>query len=313
MNRRSRAALATHVARRVALWLCVWTVAGSLLPVPLGCASSLMLPAGLATRYPPPELAAPGQRTAVLVENAAGERLEGALYSWPGDRGTLLVSGGNAMSRSETEHYVTFLHRQGFRVLVFSFQGYDDNGGKPALASLPTDAAAFFRFARERDPEEPVGYLASSISTVAAQCLPALEPDLAVLILEGAVDAPRIGFAKVTERPAFWPLLPLTWPIAFGVSLDVPDGVDPRRCFGAPGVDSVPALYLHHPDDAVVPYSGARDLFDRYPGPSRFLDLTVKRHPTAHLLLSQDDGARRAVVEFARRHLLGEPAIAGSR
>lgn len=290
------------MARRVILY-CAYVALAVVLPWLLSCASQLMLLPGLASPVALPQLDAPGRLSEVSVSNAAANRLIGALYEWPGDYGSVLVSGGNAMSRSATESYTRFLHAQGFRVLAFSFQGYDDNDGAARLESLPTDARAFYRYLRSQYPDEPVVYLASSISTVAAQCLPALEPELAGLVLEGAVDAPRIAFSKITGRPLLWIFLPLSFPVALGIWGDVPSAVSPGSCFRSARGRDVPALYLHHPKDAVVPYSGARSLQERYPGPSAFVDLEGPNHSPWHLLLGSDRSARESVLAFIKQQL----------
>jgi hypothetical protein len=64
-----------------------------------------------------------------MVRNDRGALLHGLLFSSAADRGTALVSGGNTMSREQVLYYYRFLLGRGFRVLAFSFQGFDDNEG----------------------------------------------------------------------------------------------------------------------------------------------------------------------------------------
>jgi hypothetical protein len=114
----------------------------------LGCASQIFLypenSQRLAGRSP-----APGGET-IAIRNAAGNELGGVLLAAPGDHGTVMVSGGNGMGRYQTARYTAFLRGHGFRVLTFSFQGYDDNGGEASLGSLLGDARGFYEVLRRR-------------------------------------------------------------------------------------------------------------------------------------------------------------------
>src|SRR5260370_416413 len=96
-----------------------------------GCASFWLLYPGRAESGDPHiDPNASGDRyEQVSVVNAQGYRLVGWLFASPGDRGTVLIAGGNAQNLSST--YVTsrYLINHGFRVLIFTYQGFDQNGG----------------------------------------------------------------------------------------------------------------------------------------------------------------------------------------
>ena len=230
----------------------------------------------------------------IQLVNASGQAIGGLLYAEPDDQGTLMVSGGNGMGRLETAQYTRSLRGHGYRVLAFSFQGYDDNGGKARLDALLGDSLAVHAAIRSRFPGEPVAYLASSISTVPALCLPSRAPDLAGVILEGTMNVRTIGFAWIGWIWQLWPLAPLTLPTAALVGASVPRELRAVSCARHAG--NVPALFLHHPDDAMTPYRSARRLFDAYAGPKQFRELTAG-NPRFHLLLANDSEGQASVVQ----------------
>ncbi len=265
------------------------------------CASSVLLDPEHSRDRPWPELTADSRETLQRVElhNEAGNRLTMLVYEQPGDYGSVMVSGGDSMGRKTTSIYTQFLHNRGYRIIIFSFQGYDDNPGRAELKALPGDAASVYNEILSRYPGEPVVYLATSVSTAAALCLPAqAPPGPEGLILEAAMNVRTIAFATVSQPPLVWPLLPLTLPLAAGISVDVPNNLAPAACMAK--AEQVPALFLHHPNDDIVPYKSALRLFESYPGEKWFYDFTLENHGTSHLLLNLDRGGQRAVLDFVR-------------
>ena len=59
----------------------------------------------------------------ISVANANRVSLKGWLFARPGDRGTALILGGNAMNISATYAQSKYLIGHGFRVLIFTWQG----------------------------------------------------------------------------------------------------------------------------------------------------------------------------------------------
>lgn len=265
----------------------------------LGCASSVLLAPEYSRERPWAELSADSRETLTRLhlQNDAGRELTALVYERPGDRGVVMVSGGKRMGRKTTSIYTHFLHGQGYRIVVFSFQGFDDNAGPAELKSMTGDAAAIYHAVQTRYPREPIIYLATSVSTAAALCLPGrVPPGPSGLVLESAMNVRTIAFTTVSQPPLLWPLLPLTIPLAAGITIDVPDELAPHACMVK--ADQVPVLFLHHPKDDIVPYKSARRLFDAYPGPKSFHDYTLKNHGTSNLLLNLDRGGQQAVLEF---------------
>lgn len=272
---------------KACVFLSVLLLSGSV----LGCASTVLLqpPSGHSGSANPA-----ADTETIAITNDGGKEIGGLLTSVAGDYGTVMVSGGNAMGMGQTHRYASFLHLHGFRVLAFSFQGYDSNGGDADLGSLLGDARAFHEYLRRRFPGQPVVYLASSISTAPALCLPSHAPELGGVILEGTIDLKTIPFVKVRQIWQFWPLAPITLPYATFVSASIPGELDAARCARSAG--KVPALFLHHPKDRMTPYGSARSLYEAYAGPKHF-EVFGTRNRQYHLLLSRDSGAQAVVLK----------------
>jgi hypothetical protein len=91
-----------------------------------GCASYwLLYPSRAEATDPHLDPAASGNHYEVIsVINANRVSLKGWLFAKPGDRGTALILGGNAMNISATYAQSKYLIGHGFRVLIFTWQGF---------------------------------------------------------------------------------------------------------------------------------------------------------------------------------------------
>lgn len=261
-----------------------------------GCASTILLQPQFTRRAQ----GTPADADRVALENTRGAELSAFLSAADGDYGTVMVSGGNAMGKGQTYRYTSFLRGQGFRVMTFSFEGYDSNTGEADLGSMAGDARAIYDELNTRFPGEPVAYLASSISTAAALCLPARTPELSGVILEGAINLQTLPFQKMVQWWPLLPLFPLTLPYAGLVSATVPSELAAGRC--ARDAGHTPALFVHHPRDIMTSYASARRLYDKYAGPKEFVVLR-SRNRQYHLLLARDRAAQSAVLTNLRNWL----------
>jgi pimeloyl-ACP methyl ester carboxylesterase len=269
-----------------------------------GCSASsvMLLPQAAAKEkgiYPPIKPTVTKEET-VTVTNSGGYQLHGWLSYNEGARGVVLVSPGNAESREAARWYTSFLRGQGFRVLVFSFQGFDENGGSGDLHSLVGDAHAFYSLAKERFPGEPIVYFANSISTAAALCMAANGAPLDGLVLEGAFDPKTIPFSKVAQSWVTLVLFPISLPVAISVSATVPSSLELSRCLSA-DID-VPALFVHNRDDIITPYRTARRIYEDYPGRKEFYD-AQRSQSDGHLSMLHDATARKKVLESVAKWL----------
>jgi hypothetical protein len=150
---------------------CAWCVRACALILATalsGCSSYWLLYPGMADSTDPHvDPAASGNRYELIaVTNANHIGLKGWLFAAPGDHGTALILGGNAMNIDATYAQSRYLIGHGFRVLIFTWQGFDSNGGEAELSSLLGDANAFYAYAQSRFPGEPIAFVGYSTGAV---------------------------------------------------------------------------------------------------------------------------------------------------
>ena len=257
-----------------------------------GCASFWLLYPGMAESNDPhldPKDAGYSYQT-VTVTNPQGYQLTGWLFDSPGDRGTVLVAGGNAQNISSTYSVSRYLIGNGFRVLVFTYQGFGNNGGHAELTSLIGDAQAFYTFAETRHKSEPVAFVGYSTGAATGLCMGDREP-LSAVVVEGTFNPKTI----VDDKHLY-----IAMPLNPMFRSSVPDDLDTSRCFRE--LKSVPILFLHNPDP-LAPYDSARRLFDGYQGPKEFIDTRTAPGGDAHFGSVSDPDARARVLAFLKLRL----------
>ena len=278
-----------HIARRIVPLFFAFIVALTA----SGCASFWLLYPGMAESNDPhldPKDAGYSYQT-VTVTNAQGYRLKGWLFDSPGEYGTLLVAGGNAQNISSTYAGSRYLINNGFRVLVFTYQGFGDNEGHADLGSLIGDAQAFYAFIENKYKGEPIAFAGYSTGAVTGLCLGDQE-QLNAVVVEGTFNPKTIIADKhLYIAMAVDPML----------ESSVPDDLDTGRCLQQ--LKSVPVLFLHNSNDPLAPYDSARRLFDSYQGPKEFIDTKVAPGADAHYGSLSDSEARTKVLAFLRLHL----------
>ena len=259
-----------------------------------GCASFWLLYPGMAESNDPhlnPKDAGYSYET-VTVTNAQGYQLTGWLFARPGDHGTALIAGGNAQSISSTYSVSRYLINNGFRVLIFSYQGFGNNDGHAELTSLIGDAQAFYAFAKRSNANESIAFVGYSTGAVTGICLGDREP-LSAIVVEGTFNPKTI----VEDKHLY-----IAMPLDSMFKSAVPDELDTNRCLQ--GLKSVPVLFLHNRNDPLAPYDSARRIFDSYQGPKEFIDTRqVSGGADAHYGSMTDPEARAKVLAFLKHHL----------
>jgi dienelactone hydrolase len=258
-----------------------------------GCANFWLLYPGTAETNDPqldPEQSGLSHED-LTVTNPQGNRLHGWLFADPGDRGTVLVAGGNAQNISSIYDDSHYLIGNGFRVLVFTYQGFDQNQGRADLNSLIGDAQAFYLYVQLRYPGEPIAIVGYSLGAVAGICLADRDPVRAI-VGEGLFNPKTI----VADQH-LW----LTAPFASKFAATVPDDLDANRCLQ--NLKSVPILILHSPGDPLSPYDSARGLYDSYSGPKEFIVTNPEPGTDSHYGSFTDPAAQTKVLDFLKAHL----------
>jgi hypothetical protein len=258
-----------------------------------GCANFWLLYPGRAEENDPhldPQASGVAYQT-IAVANTEGNRLVGWLFASRGERGTVLVAGGNAQNISSTYATSQYLVGNGFRVLIFTYQGFDQNGGHAELRSLIGDAQAFYLYAQQHYPHQPIAFVGYSLGSVTGICLGDSET-LSAIVAEGTFNPKTI----VSDKN-LW----IAMPFSSMFQAEVPDQLDTSRCLQ--DLKSVPVMFLHNAQDPLAPYEAARRLYEGYPGPKEFVVTKPEPGADAHYGSVSDPGARGNVLTFLKAHL----------
>jgi predicted alpha/beta hydrolase len=269
--------------------LCALVVAMTL----SGCASYWLLYPGMAESHDPhlDPAAAGNQYEVISVTNANRVSLKGWLFAQPSDRGTALILGGNAMNISATYAQSRYLIGNGFRVLIFTWQGFDSNGDIAELSLLLGDAYAFYAYAQSHYPGEPIAFVGYSTGAVTGICLGAKEP-LKAIAVEGTFNPKTI----VDDRH-MWFVKPLEGRFV----AEIPDDLNTARCLQE--IKTTPILFVHNRDDTLAPYDAARRLYEGYQGPKEFFETKKLDSSQAHMGSFFDATAQAKILAFLKKNL----------
>jgi fermentation-respiration switch protein FrsA (DUF1100 family) len=166
---------------------------------------------------------------------------------------------GNAAtvaSRMNVKHYAR-LRELGVNVLAPEYRGYNGLAGVPSEASVGADARAAYDYLRsvEQVPANRLLIYGWSLGAAVAVHL-AAQVDIRGLILEGApASIVDIGQSR-------YPMFPIRWIIR-----------NPFRAIDAIGRVRAPILFLHSPEDVVIPFGEGRRLFAAATAPKTFVDV----------------------------------------
>jgi fermentation-respiration switch protein FrsA (DUF1100 family) len=163
---------------------------------------------------------------------------------------------GNIGYRQRPEYYA-LIRDLGINLLAFDYRGFGESTGAPEERGLYADATASYEYLTRtlRVPPERLVIFGHSLGSGVAIELASRVP-AAGLIVEGA-------FTSVVERgQELFPLFPV--------------GLIATQRF--PSLDRIasinmPKLFLHSPEDTVIPYAHGRRLFDAARDPKRIVDV----------------------------------------
>jgi pimeloyl-ACP methyl ester carboxylesterase len=166
---------------------------------------------------------------------------------------------GNAStvaSRMNVKHY-TRLRELGLNVLATEYRGYNGLDGTPSEASVIADAQAGYDYLRHREgvSADRLIIFGWSLGAAVAVQLAAVVESRGV-VLEGApASIVDIG----AER---YPLFPVRWIIR-----------NPFNAIEKVAGIRAPLLFLHSPEDDVVPFAQGRKLYDAATAPKTFVEI----------------------------------------
>ena len=186
---------------------------------------------------------------------ADGVRLHGWWIPAGADRGTVLFCHGNAGNISHRLDSVAVFHRLGLNVLIFDYRGFGWSEGTPDEEGTYRDAEAAYRHLREErgiDPDRIVIFGRSLGGAVAVELAGRVEA--AGLIAESTFTS------TVEMGKLIYPFLP--------IRLMVRNRYDSLSKVGSL---NLPSLFIHSPDDELVPFDHGRRLYRAAAEPREFL------------------------------------------
>jgi fermentation-respiration switch protein FrsA (DUF1100 family) len=174
------------------------------------------------------------------------------------DRWVLYLHGNasTVASRMNVAHYRR-LRELGLHVLAPEYQGYNGLQGVPSEASVQADARAAYEYLRSQlhVPPDRLVIFGWSLGAAVAVHL-ASQVDAGAVVLEGApASVVDIGQQR-------YPFFPIRWIIR-----------NPFNAIEHVAAIRAPLLFLHSPEDTIIPFAEGRRLFDAAPKPKTFVEV----------------------------------------
>lgn len=191
----------------------------------------------------------------VSLRTADGETLHGWFVPAAPGGATLLFFHGNAGNISHRLDSLRIFHDLGLNVFIFDYRGYGQSSGRPSEEGTYRDAEAAWRYlteVRHLAPQEIVLFGRSLGGSVAAWL--AIRTVPRALILESTPTS-------VPDLAAdLYPWLPARWLSRF--RYDALAALQKARC---------PILLIHSPEDEIIPFAHAEQLFAAAAAPKQLL------------------------------------------
>ncbi len=195
----------------------------------------------------------------------------------------ILYLHGNAStvaSRMNVAHYVS-LRQLGVSIFAPEYRGYHGLAGVPSEASVGADARAAYDYLRvhARVPPERLVIFGWSLGAAVAVDL-ASQVEARSVILEGA----PASIVDIGQQQ--YPMFPIRWIIR-----------NPFNAIQKVAKIRAPILFLHSPEDTVIPFREGRRLFDAARSPKTFVEIRG-----GHIEASEID--RAVFYRAVRSHLV---------
>jgi fermentation-respiration switch protein FrsA (DUF1100 family) len=197
--------------------------------------------------------------------------LNGWFLKNPNAQSTIIFAHGNAGNMSDRLFKIKFFYDLGLNVFIFDYRGYGKSEGRPSEAGIYLDAQGAYDYLQSRRDVNMNNIILYGASIGGAVVIDlATRRDAALLVVESSITNAQ-DIARI-----YYPFVPL-----FFLSLKF-DSINKVRAL------SVPKLFIHSPEDEVVPYWVGQKLFEAAGGPKEFLkihgghnDGSITADPTA--------------------------------
>jgi len=191
----------------------------------------------------------------ITLQTADGVHISAWFIPAPQAKGFLIFCHGNAGNISHRLDSIRLFHEMNLSVLIFDYRGYGRSEGEPTEKGTYLDAEAAYDFlvkVKGVAPYRIIVFGRSLGSAVAAEL--AMRRDAGALIIES-------GFTSVPDLGRiFFPHMPVKFISRFHYAT-----------IDKVGRLHLPKLFIHSPDDEIVPYVQGRKLFETACEPKEFL------------------------------------------
>ncbi len=197
---------------------------------------------------------------------------------------TLLFAHGNAGTIADRIMKIKFFHDAGLNVLIFDYRGYGRSEGKPTEKGLYIDALTAYDYLKTRPDTlntKVIMYGASLGGAVAIDL--ASQRPAAALVVDSSITSAKEMAGRL------YPYVP-----SFFLSLKF-DNLSKIKHL------TMPKLFIHSPDDRLVPIAMGRRLYEAAPMPKEFLQ-TFGGHNDAQIVY--DHVAGEAFKVFLKKQNL---------
>jgi len=218
----------------------------------------------------------------IWIDTEDGVRIHGWYFPNNESEWVVVLSHGNAGNISGRIAIAETLLRSGTAVLMYDYRGYGKSEGRPSEKGLYKDIEGVIRYlTSELDyPEQKIIMYGRSLGAAVA-AYAAVNHDLGGLVLDSAF----INLKRMIRE--VYPFVPV-----FLAKYDFPTD----RYIS--GLNNMPVMIMHSPDDEIIGYHHGEYLFERASEPKRFIQLRGGHND--NFFLSRD------IIEQSWKNFLNE-------
>ena len=193
----------------------------------------------------------------VIIKTSNDTIIHGWFIKHKNPRATLLFFHGNGGNISHRLESLSIFHSLGLSVFIIDYSGYGLSEGKPSEQGTYQDAEAAWQYLlneKQLTPDKIIIFGRSLGGAVATWLAQQHQPK--ILILEST-------FSSVIDMGKhYYPYLPVR--LLTRIKYPSLERISSVKC---------PVLFIHSPDDDIVPYKLGRKLFEAANSPKEFIDI----------------------------------------
>ena len=216
----------------------------------------------------------------VYFKTHDGVKLNGWFFKNPTAQSTLLFAHGNAGNISDRLLKIKFFYDLGLNVFIFDYRGYGKSEGRASEAGIYVDAQSAYDYLQSRpdvNRKRLILYGASLGGAVVIDL--ATHASAAFLVVESSITSAQ-DMVRI-----YYPFVP-----SFFLSLKL-DSINKVKLL------ELPKLFIHSPDDDVVPFGIGRKLFEAAREPKEFLTVHGGHNDGS---IATDPQAAEALMRFLK-------------